>query len=167
MSERFGSERLDPERHDLSTFTCGEDSLDSWLREQAIAAIKRGTARTWVWVDESNTVVAYYALAAHKVVRDVVPAKIGRGGPVEIPAVLLARLALAQELRGQGLGPLLVADALERVVSATQIVAARLVVVDAIAERVAQLYETLGFRRVPGSLLLVQKISDVEAALRA
>ena len=59
------------------------------------------------------------------------------------------------------------ADALERVVSATQVVAARLVVVDAIAERVAQLHERLGFRRVPGSLLLVQKISDVEAALRA
>lgn len=167
MTERLSSERLDPERHDLSTFTCGEESLESWLREQAIAAIKRGTARTWVWTDEREAIVAYYALAAHKVARDSVPAKVGRGGPTEIPAVLLARLALAQELRGQGLGPLLVADALERVVGAAQIAGARLVVVDAIAERVAQLYETLGFRRVPGSLLLVQKISDIEASPRA
>lgn len=110
--------------------------------------------------------VAYYALAAHKVARDVVPPRLGRGGPAEIPAVLLARLALRQDLRGQGLGRSLVADALERVVTATQIVGARLVVVDAIAEPVARLYETLGFRRVPGSLTLVQKISDIEAALR-
>ena len=166
MTERFSSERLDPDRHDFSQFACGEASLDSWLREQAVPATKRGTARTWVWTTADNVVVAYYALAAHKVVRAAVPAKVGRGGPMEIPSVLLARLALAQELRGQGLGPLLIADALERVVSATKIVGARLVVVDAIVERVAQLYETVGFQRVPDSLLLVQKISDIEASLR-
>lgn len=164
MTERFRSERLDVESHDLSTFSCGEESLDRWLHEQAVAATKRGTARTWVWTDDDGAVVAYYALAAHKVVRDQVPASVGRGGPAEIPAVLLARLALAQHLRGQGLGPVLVADALERVVEASQIVGARLVVVDAMAEPVAELYETLGFRRVPGSLLLVQRISDVQAS---
>ncbi len=44
--------------------------------------------------------------------------------------------------------------------------AARLVVVEALHEQVAQFYESLGFRRVPGSLLLVQKVADIEAALR-
>jgi hypothetical protein len=44
-------------------------------------------------------------------------------------------------------------------------VAARLVVVDALHERVARFYESLGFRRLPDSLLLVQKVSDIEAAL--
>ena len=164
MTERFHSERLDADSHDLSTFTCGEESLDRWLRDQAVAATKRGTARTWVWTDDGGAVVAYYALAAHKVVRDQVPPSLGRDGPAEIPSVLLARLALAQHLRGHGLGPVLVADALDRVVAASQIVGARLVVVDAIAEPVAKLYETLGFRRVPGSLLLVQKISDIQAS---
>ena len=38
-------------------------------------------------------------------------------------------------------------------------------VVDALAEPVARFYETLGFRRIPGSLRLVQKITDIEAAL--
>jgi len=59
----------------------------------------------------------------------------------------------------------LVADALARVVEATQTVAARLVVVDALHERVAGFYESLGFRRLPNSLILVQKVSDIEAAL--
>jgi predicted GNAT family N-acyltransferase len=113
-----------------------------------------------------DAVVAYYALAAHKVARDRVPAAIGRGGPVEIPAVLLARLAWSTALRGQGLGPVLVADALGRVRDATRTVAARLVVVDALHESVARFYEHRGFRRIPDSLLLVQKISDIEAALR-
>lgn len=110
--------------------------------------------------------MGYYALAAHKVARDDAPSKLGRGGPVEIPAVLLARLALSESLRGQDLGAVLVADALQRVVDATQTVAARLVVVDAMHERVALFYEMLGFRRIPASLLLAQKVADIEAALR-
>ena len=110
--------------------------------------------------------VGYYALAAHKVARADVPAKVGRGGPAEIPAVLLARLALSESLHGQGLGAVLVADALDRIVEATHTVAARLVVVDALHERAARFYESLGFSRIPDSLRLVQKISDIEAALR-
>jgi predicted GNAT family N-acyltransferase len=160
----YRSERFDPERHAVEEFTCGEPSLDAWLRCQAAPATARHTARTWVWV-EDGVVVGYYALAAHKVAREQVPSRIGRGGPVEIPAVLLARLALATSLRGQGLGEVLVVDALGRIVDATQTVAARLVVVDALHERVAQFYEALGFRRIPDSLLLVQKIADIEAAL--
>ena len=91
--------------------------------------------------------------------------KIGRGGPTEIPAVLVARLALSENLRGHGLGEVLLVDALARIVDATQTVAARLVVVDDLHERVAQFYESLGFRRIPDSLLHVQKLSDIEAAL--
>lgn len=151
----------------MRAFSCGEPSLDSWLREQAVPATARRTARTWVWVHEDGVVVGYYALAAHKLARGDVPSRIGRGGPVEIPAVLLARLALSQPLRGQGLGAVLVADALQRVVDATQTVAARLVVVDALHEPVARFHESLGFRRLPASLLLVQKVADIEAALRS
>lgn len=161
----FRSELFDPDLHDVGDFSCGESSLDEWLREQAASAGTRRTARTWVWTDSDGAVVAYYALAAHKVARDTVPSRIGRGGPSEIPAVLLARLALEKSLRGQGLGAVLVADALGRVVDATKAVAARVVVVDALHERVAMFYETLGFRRVPGSLLLVQKVADIEASL--
>jgi GNAT superfamily N-acetyltransferase len=167
VTERFHSRRFDPERHSVAAFACGEEALDTWLREQAGAAAKRGTARTWVWLDNENRVVGYYALAAHRVERERVPSRIGRGGPEQIPAVLLARLALAESLRGQGLGPVLVADALARVVAATRTVAARIVVVDALAEGVAQFYESLGFRRLPGSLRLVQKVADIEAAFGA
>lgn len=165
MTNRFRSERLDPQRHDIANFSCGEESLDVWLREHASTASRRDTARTWVWIDEGGRVVGYYALSAHKVAREHVVAKEGRGGPAEIPAVLLAKLALAEHLRGHGWGAVLVADALTRIVAATRTVAARLVVVDALTERVAQFYESLGFRRVPGSLLLVQRIVDIGAAL--
>lgn len=63
------------------------------------------------------------------------------------------------------MGEILVADALARIVEVTSTVAARVVVVDALHERVARFYEPLGFRRVPDSVLLVQKIASIEAAL--
>ncbi len=161
---RFRSQRLDPQLHDVRQFSSGEDTLDTWLVEHTAQADRRGTARTWVWADGNNVVVAYYSLAAHKVARERVPTAIGRGGPVEIPAVVIAKLALSSSLQGQGLGAVLVADALERVLRATELVAARVVVVDALSESVATFYEHLGFVRVPGIFLLVQKVADIAQA---
>jgi GNAT superfamily N-acetyltransferase len=94
-------------------------------------------------------------------VRDALPKSVGRGSPVETPVVLLARLALDQAHQGAGTGGALLADALGRIVVATQTVAARFVVVDAVHERAAIFYEHYGFRRIPQTLRLVQKVSDI------
>ena len=111
--------------------------------------------------------VGYYSLTGHRLVRDDLPRSIGRGSPGEIPAVLLARLALDRTHQGGGNGGALLADALARVVVATNIVAARFVVVDALHEQAAGCYQHHGFRRIPDSLRLVQKVSDIAAALGA
>lgn len=162
---RCRSQPLDVQRHNIGAFRCGEPSLDARLRESVDDQQARGHSRTWVWLDELARVVGYYTLSAHRVARAEVPSRLGRGGPAEVPAVLLGRLALDASLRGQGLGPVLVADALGRVVDATRTVGARLVVVHALSEPVAAgVYEPLGFRRVPGSLTLAQKLADIAAA---
>lgn len=160
---RFTSVPLD-QAHDTTAFRCGEDSLDSWLIEHAHNDISRGTARVWIWLEATGRVLAYYSLSASKVSREDVPTKIGRGGPIEIPAVLVGRLALDRSLQGQNLGEVLLADALSRIVDATRTVGARLVVVDALHEKAAAFYERYGFRRVPGSLRLVQKVADIAAS---
>lgn len=125
----------------------------------------RRTARTFVWHRGDRRVLAYYSLTAHLLQREELPGSLGRGGPRQIPAVLLARLALDQSLQGQGLGGALLAEALHRVVAATETVAARFVVVDAIDERAASFYEHHGFRRIPQTLRLVQKVADSAAAV--
>jgi GNAT superfamily N-acetyltransferase len=79
--------------------------------------------------------------------------------------VLLARLALDRSLHGHGLGGALLAEALARVESATQTVAARFVVADAIDEPAVAFYEHHGFRRLPEALRLVQGLRDIAAAL--
>jgi GNAT superfamily N-acetyltransferase len=153
------------DRHDLSRFDSGRPDLDRWLREHARSAEVRRTARTFVWLDGDGAVIGYYTIAAHLLKRADLPRSIGRGNPNYIPAVLLARLALDSTLHGQGLGAALLADALMRIVAATKVVAARFVVVDAIDDPAASFYERHGFRRIPTTNRLVQKVSDIAAAL--
>ena len=165
---RFRSEPLDPVRHHLTAFDSGEPELDTWLREHASGAAARRVARTFVWIEpdvEPAQVVGYYSLAGHRLVREALPRSLGRGSPIEIPAVLLARLALDRRHHGDGIGGALLADALARVVIATDVVAARFAVVDALHEKAAGFYERPGFRRMPDSLRLIQKVSDIAASL--
>lgn len=162
----FRSEALDTTRHVLSTLDSGEPALDGWLREHAGGVEARRVARTFVWCREADAVVGYYSLAGHLLVRSELPGRVGRGNPAQIPAVLLARLALDRSLHGQGWGGVLLSDALERIVAATALVAARFVVVDALHEQAAAFYEHYGFQRIPDTLRLVQKVSDIAAALQ-
>jgi GNAT superfamily N-acetyltransferase len=89
--------------------------------------------------------------------REDLPGSLGRGRPRQIPAVLLVRLALDQSLHGQGLGGALLAEALSRVVAATEMVAARFVVVDAIDQHAATFCEHHGFRPIPATVGLTRK----------
>ena len=161
----FHSEALDPGRHVVAAFDSGEPDLDRWLHDHASGAEARRVARMFVWCQGTgDVVVGYYSLTGHRLVRDDLPKSFGRGSPNDVPAVLLARLALHGRLHGQGLGGALLSDAMERVVAATALVAARFVVVDALHETAATFYEHHGFRRIPGTLRLVQKVSDAAAA---
>jgi predicted N-acetyltransferase YhbS len=160
------SEPLDA-GHLLESFDSGQPALDVWLRGSAAQAQAMRTARTFVWHAGDQVVVAYFSLAAHLVTRSALPRKTGRGSPDAIPAVLLARLALDRRLQGRGLGGELLWDALSRAVAASEIAAARVIVVDAVDGTAARFCEHHGFVPVPGSPhRLVQKVSDVAAALR-
>ena len=153
-------------RHDLSAFHSGQPQLDAWLREHALGAAARRTARTFVWQASDDKVVGCYSIGAHLIVKDELPRSLAHGIPEQIPVVLLARLALDESVPGQKLGGVLLADALDRIVEATATIAARFVVVDAINANAFAFYEHYGFRAIPGTQRLVQKVSDIAAALQ-
>lgn len=124
------------------------------------------TVRTFVWAID-GVATAYYAVAAHSVPRSALPKSLSHGSPGVIPAYLLAKLALSRRLQGQGLGRVVLDDALQRCLSAGLSAGARLVVVDAIDHDAARFYESQGFTRtlIPGRL--ARKLSDVAEAYLA
>jgi GNAT superfamily N-acetyltransferase len=159
---------LDDTRHTLSGFNSGEPGLDEWLINSALGSDARGITRTFVWTEiDTTNVIGYYSLMAHVLQRDALSKSLGHGSPSEIPSVLLARLALDSGSQGEGLGAALLADALERAALAARIVGARFAVVDALHEKACAFYQHHGFKRIPGTLRLVQKMSTIEASLAA
>jgi hypothetical protein len=170
MSE-FVCERLS-DTHDLDKFDCGNEALTRWLKNSAIRGQVQDTGRTFVWRPEmgdrhfdAGQVLGYFTLAAHTIQRsdldDVLSRTKLRSLPTELPAILLAKLALDVRLRDRGLGGALLASALQRCVLAGELVAARFVVVDAIDDAALGFYSHYDFRRIPGTDRLVRPLRDI------
>ncbi len=96
--------------HSFGGFDSGVASLDEWRRRRALANQASGASRTFV-VCNSGQVVAYYALAASAVAPDAAAGRFKRNMPDPIPVVVLARLAIARDHQGRGLGRALFQDA--------------------------------------------------------
>ena len=85
-------------------------------------------------------------MSAHAIPRAEAPRRIGRGVPGTVPAALLAKLALDRSLQGSGLGQVLLVDALQRILQASDHgPAVRAIVVDAATDAGLALYAKFGF----------------------
>lgn len=154
------------EHHELEAFDCGNDELTEWLLRHARHATRQGT-RTYVLIaGETGRVAGYFALAPHVLERDQAPRKIARGAPRQIPAILLAKLALDHGHQRGGLGSELLVRALGYAVEAARVAGGKVVVVDAIDDAAARFYERHDFEVLPDNpRRLVKKLSTVASAL--
>jgi ribosomal protein S18 acetylase RimI-like enzyme len=138
--------------HDRAQFNSGSDVLDRYFRELASQDIKRRIAACFVAVNiTAKDVAGYYTLTATSVALNALSPEIVKKLPryTVVPAVLLGRLAVARHYQGQGLGGILLADALKRTSRAELGVFA--MVVDAQDEAAQQFYEHYGFTLLPGA----------------
>lgn len=154
--------------HDVTGFDSGTDELDDWLHQHALAAQEMDTARTFLLI-RGRQVVGYFSLTMGSVLREEAPAGLVRGMPgYPVGMVLLARLAVDRRHQGQGLGALLLTEALRKALTAGESAAARLVVVDAIDEQAADFYRHHGFLPAPEHpLRLYRRIKDIRASLES
>ena len=164
-ADLYGSKHLG-EGHRLDGFSCGQPVLDGWLVGSARRSELRDNTRTFVWEDEDQRVVAYFTILPHTIRRDELPTRIGRGDLNEIPAILLARLALDESLQGVGLGAQLLVDALGRIVGAVEIAGGRYIVVDAINDDAIDFYQHFGFTQSPVTRFsMFMRVKDARTSL--
>jgi len=131
--------------HETHDFDCGNESLNKWLDEHALQAMRSKSANTYVVVIE-NKVVAYYSLAAGEVARTNSPERLAKGlGKHPVPVIVLARLAVDQRLQGAGLGSLLLQDAIKRAILTSELVGARALITHAIDKQAHEFYNHFGF----------------------
>ena len=113
--ETWRIERID-RSHERDDFTSGSDPLDQFLRALVSQYEKRNLGRTYVVVRAGEKrVFGYYTLASGALSFQNVPSEAARKLPKHpVPIALLGRLAIDRTVQGQGLGGLLLADALAR-----------------------------------------------------
>jgi GNAT superfamily N-acetyltransferase len=139
--------RLD-KNHDRSAFDCGQPMLNEWLKDRAGQFDRRDLSRTFVATRPDEVlVVGYYAVSTHRVVYEALPAAEAKGLPrLDVPVVLIGRLAVDHTVQGQGLGALLLVDALRRSLQISEQVGIRAVEVDALDDAARSFYLKFGFR---------------------
>ena len=148
-------EPFDPARHRREGFSSGVASVDNYLKLTARKLAAAHAAAVFVIADENSAIVGFYALMSVSIdASDIGTAKshklFGKFGAV--PATLIAMLGVDQNWQGQGVGKMLLADALRRSYAASKEVGSHCLVLDVLEdkdfEKRARLYEGLGFRRM-------------------
>ncbi len=149
--------------HDRSGFDCGVEALNEWLRQTAWQHQSKGISRVFVAVpfDESaagmyqqrgytdigpESILGFYALATSWVVIDDVPRRLAKPYPRQIPVTRLGRLAIRFDLQRQGLGRILLVDAVNRARNAAREVGSAGLFVDAKDDDASRYYQLFGFR---------------------
>jgi predicted GNAT family N-acyltransferase len=134
-------------------FKCGEKALDEYLQRYAAQDIKRGVARVFVAspAEQPQAVAGFYTLSAASIAAETLPEKWRKKLPrYPVPAALLGRLAVNQQVQGNGLGSILLVDACKRIVAASETLAVAAILVDAKSPEVTAFYQHFGFIELPG-----------------
>ena len=138
-------------KHDRAAFSCGVAVLDDWFRLRAGQHEKRNVARVFVAIDDQRGIVGFYSLSSFTLaIADLPPEHAKRLPRYDaIPAALIGRLARDEKVRGEGVGALLLADAVRRVIGASRSLAVFAIVVEAMDEKAAVFYRDCGFAPFP------------------
>lgn len=149
------SVRIQPlaRNHDRRGFSCGVGALDEYLQRYARQHADANVSRTYVAVD-GVAIRGFYSLAMSGIGKENLPAKYASRFPnFPLPIARLARLAVDLRQQRQGLGDLLLADALQRCLRLSAEIGMIGVIVDAKDARARGWYERYEFERLPDSPL--------------
>lgn len=139
--------------HHKENFNCGKLLLNSYLHKQAKQDVKRRLSACFILPDE-NKIKGYYTLSAASVARRLLPREIIKKLPPsysDLPAILLGRLAVSKNHQGQGLGELILIDALKRSYFTSMQVGSMAVIVDPLDEEAVAFYKKYDFILLPDS----------------
>lgn len=142
-------------KHKKSDFSCGKEMLDNYLNKQANQDIKRKLSACFVIKEvETDLVKGYYTLSNNSIPLELIPNEIRKKLPRSykvIPTTLLGRLAIDNKFQGQGIGKLILVDALKRSYELSKTIGSFAVVVDPIDKNAERFYDKYGFIKLPDS----------------
>jgi GNAT superfamily N-acetyltransferase len=145
----FAVEELEAKRHDRAGFDCGVEPLNRYLKTLAGQHRVKGIATTFVLVDSErpSRILGYYTPSAASLAFERLTEADRKGLPAyPVPSVRIGRLATSVSARGQGLGELLLQNAIKRILLARNTLGVLAVVVEAKDSGAEEFYRKYGFR---------------------
>lgn len=141
--------------HKKLDFSCGKEMLDTYIQKQANQDVKRKLSACFVINEpETNLIKGYYTLSNNSIPSELIPDQIRKKLPKTyelIPTTLLGRLAIDNRFQGQGIGKLILIDALKRSYEISKTIGSFAVVVDPIDQDAENFYSKYGFIKLPDS----------------
>ncbi|NRR31935.1 GNAT family N-acetyltransferase [Oxalobacteraceae bacterium] len=141
------TEQLDTKQkqHKIAEFDCGVPALNTWLKTQAGQAARKARSITYVIADDDQMVLGYFALVVRRPYpTELLPEEFSAAFPVTVPTTLLARLAVALRVQGNGVGATLLVEAMQRIRQMAAVNGDVLLFVDA-KDGQASFYQKYGF----------------------
>jgi hypothetical protein len=140
--------------HDRAAFSCGEASLDDFLKTKARKEHDLNLSVPFVASprDAPTIVAGYYTLSSLSIEMTGIPSEMRKKFPKYplAPATLLGRLARSTDFGAVRLGEWLLLDALCRASLAAETIGSYAVVVDPLNDAAAAFYAKYGFLRFGG-----------------
>lgn len=133
---------------DRNSFDCGIEELNNYLKKEARKQQGHGFNVTLVLIDTTNPtkILGYYSMMSSGMKLESLPPEIAKKLPKHpIPAVRIGRLARVLSTKGQGIGVLLMANALERIKRVSAEIGVYCVIVDSKNEAAKSFYLKYGF----------------------
>ncbi len=112
----------------------------------------------------SPQVVAFYASCTSSILRRAAPEQIAMRQPEEIPAILLARMAVDSKHMGQGLGAALLKHFMLKAIEIANSVGVRIVLVHAKDDEARAFYERYDFKESPVDPLTLMMLLPIHGA---
>jgi GNAT superfamily N-acetyltransferase len=133
--------------HNRSIFDCGVKELNEFLHTLAHQNLKKGLSRTFVLIKKNvpEEILGYYTLSVFEISAEKLPLKFANRYKSFLPAVKIARLAVARDLQKQGIGKQMIIDAIKRVIAISENVGVIGLFVDAKNEDAKKYYLKFGF----------------------
>lgn len=150
-SSKYRIEQLD-KKHNRHLFSCGTEALDQYLKIQASQDSKKNVAMTYVLTkQDSDHVSGFYTISSIGIFPGELPAKLTKKLPryPVLPGILLGRLAVDENMKGNKIGAFLLMDALKRSLTVSHQIGIVAVIVDAKDTISVNFYQHFGFIPFP------------------
>jgi len=137
-------------QHNRSDFDSKTPLLDEYIRKQASQDVRKDLSACYVLTDNADRVIAYYTLSGNTIPQEGIPNDLLKKlklppSYIDLPAVLLGRLAVDQKHKCKRYGELLLMDALQRCLILSSQLGTLAVIVDPIDEESKSFYQKYGF----------------------